>query len=104
MIIINGNNLNLNDFIKVVRNHERIALAEEAIDKINLCHQKINTIIENSKVIYGVNTGFGKLSDVLIPKTDLSLLQENLLKSHACGVGKSLSLPTLPSFILNHVV
>jgi len=87
-IIINGSNLNLDDFIKVVRYKEIIELSDLAIANINKAHRKILNIIESDEVVYGVNTGFGKLSDVAISKCDLSKLQENLLKSHACGVGK----------------
>ena len=87
MVLINGNDLTLEAFIRVVRHNEKIEIDKSAIDKINRAHQKIEHIIESNHIVYGINTGFGKLSDVIIPKHDLSKLQENLLKSHACGVG-----------------
>lgn len=99
-IIITGDNLNLLDFIEVARFRKKIELSKDAIDRINLSHQKIIDIIKSKKTIYGVNTGFGKLSDVVISNDDLSSLQYNLLKSHACGVGKHLSKEVVRGIML----
>lgn len=86
-IIIDGNHLSLHDFMKVVRNHETIELSQDAMERLDHSHDVIKHIIDEGRTVYGVNTGFGKLSDVAISKKELSKLQENLLKSHACGVG-----------------
>jgi histidine ammonia-lyase len=51
-------------------------------------------------VVYGVNTGFGKLSDVRIPQSDLRQLQLNLVRSHACGIGNPLSEAEVRAMIL----
>src|SRR5213076_2091770 len=53
----------------------------------------IEQIVARDAVVYGVNTGFGKLSDVRIPQTELRQLQLNLVRSHACGIGNPLSEP-----------
>ncbi len=90
-IIIDGNHLTLDDFIKVIRYKEKIKLRDEAKERIKKNRECIEDIIKTEKVVYGVNTGFGKLSQVMINKDDLTLLQENLLKSHACGVGNYFS-------------
>ena len=63
--------------------HERIAASRRAIEKI----------IEGDDPVYGVNTGFGKLSEVHIAREDLAQLQLNLVRSHACGIGAPLSPP-----------
>ncbi|MBE3555272.1 MAG: histidine ammonia-lyase [Thermicanus sp.] len=44
-------------------------------------------MVRDGRVVYGITTGFGKFSDVVIPKKEALILQENLIKSHACGVG-----------------
>jgi histidine ammonia-lyase len=51
----------------------------------------IEQILADGKTVYGVNTGFGKLSDVRIPADKLAQLQTNLVRSHAGGVGQPLS-------------
>jgi histidine ammonia-lyase len=90
-IIVDGNHLTLVDFMKIVRHKEKVLLSEEAIHQIDHSHDIIKQVIEEGRTVYGVNTGFGKLSDVAISKSQLSKLQENLLKSHACGVGHHFS-------------
>ena len=66
--------------------------------------QKYRTYIEQSissqERVYGVNTGFGFLSNVAIEEKDLSDLQMNLIRSHACGLGKSLSLENIRALII----
>src|SRR6266480_6110245 len=57
-------------------------------------------IVARDVVVYGVNTGFGKLSDVRIPQSDLRQLQRNLVRSHACGIGNPLSEAEVRAMIL----
>lgn len=86
-IILGSKNLTLDDFIKVVRENEEVILSEEAKQRIIKANDDIKKILCKKRKVYGVNTGFGKLSDVIISEDNLHNLQENLLKSHACGVG-----------------
>ncbi|QVK17290.1 histidine ammonia-lyase [Mycoplasmatota bacterium] len=86
-VVLDGNHLNLDEFIQVVRFKKSVELSEDAIGKIKKSRTIIDKIVDQEKVVYGVNTGFGKLANVVISKDEVSQLQENLLKSHACGVG-----------------
>jgi len=63
----------------------------QAIDKVNSCRQKVETIASSNKAVYGINTGFGPLCDVQITPDETSKLQENLLITHAVGVGNPIS-------------
>lgn len=60
---------------------------EGAAKKINDCRAKVETIASSSKAVYGINTGFGPLCDVQITPAETNKLQENLLITHAVGVG-----------------
>src|SRR5882672_4955811 len=51
----------------------------------------VEKLLREKKVVYGVNTGFGKLADVHIPACELERLQVNLVRSHASGLGNPLS-------------
>src|SRR6187402_2164203 len=59
--------------------HERIVKCREYLDK---------KMQESDALIYGINTGFGFLQNVQVDKEQLTELQVNLLKSHACGLGE----------------
>ncbi len=87
MIQLNGNDLTLEDFIKIARFNEKVALTDAAIESVKKSRETVNYMIENNQIRYGISTGFGQLADVTIDKENLGLLQENLIKSHACGVG-----------------
>lgn len=63
-------------------------LNEEARIKVNQCRRKVEKMAASNKAIYGINTGFGPLCDVQISPAETSQLQENLLMTHAVGVGK----------------
>ena len=67
---------------------QKIALSEEARANIVNCREYLdNKLKTQTTPIYGINTGFGSLCDVKIPDEQLAVLQENLMKSHACGTG-----------------
>lgn len=66
----------------------KLALSDEAVGLIKNCREFLDNKIEHSsEPIYGITTGFGSLCNISIGKEDLSRLQENLVKSHACGCG-----------------
>jgi len=72
----------------IILNNKTIALSEEAKINIQKCRDYLdNKMQSNKEPIYGINTGFGSLCNVIISDDKLSQLQENLVKSHACGTG-----------------
>ena len=90
-IYLDGNSLNLEDFINVVRKGYKVELTEEAVSKVKRSRELVDKFVEEEKVVYGITTGFGKFSDVNITKEETTTLQRNLIISHACGVGEPLS-------------
>lgn len=90
-IRIDGHHLTIEDVIKVARFKEAVELTETAILAINKSRALIDELLMNDKAIYGVNTGFGKLSNISIGKNQISELQKNLLVSHAVGAGEAFS-------------
>jgi histidine ammonia-lyase len=103
MIYIDGNSLTLSDFVKVARFKETVALTEKSKTKINRARDMVDEIVREHKVVYGINTGFGKLSDVVVENGKVGELQKNLLMSHACGVGKEFSDETVRGMMVLRV-
>jgi histidine ammonia-lyase len=77
-----------------------VEIDESSKEKVNLARNYVEKVVESEKPVYGINTGFGKLVDVSIAKKDVSRLQENLIKSHACGVGEAFSEPIVRGMLL----
>ncbi len=89
-VLIDGNSLTLDEFVYVSRFNARVELTSKAISKINRARDLVDKFIEENKVIYGITTGFGKFSDVVISNEETKKLQKNLIMSHSCGVGEPL--------------
>jgi len=85
---ISNNTLGLEELNTIIEENHTLALSEEAIANINKCREYLdNKMQTETNPIYGINTGFGSLYSVKISTEDLTTLQENLMKSHACGTG-----------------
>lgn len=80
--------LTLETLQEIISEHKTLALSEEAKINIQQCRDYLDQkMASNETPIYGINTGFGSLCNVKISNEHLSQLQENLVKSHACGTG-----------------
>src|ERR1700704_5664856 len=88
---LNGQPLSLEQIAAVVSGHESVQVSAAARERVLASRKIIEDIVKRDAVVYGVNTGFGKLADVLIPHAKLRELQLNLVRSHACGIGPPLS-------------
>ena len=74
---------------KIISNNLQIELSEEALRRINNCRDYLDKkVASEKKPIYGINTGFGSLYSHSISDDALEMLQQNLVKSHACGTGE----------------
>lgn len=74
---------------EIITQDQKLDISEEARANIVNCRAYLDNKMETQKdPIYGINTGFGSLCDVKINDSDLTKLQENLMKSHACGTGE----------------
>ncbi|HYY56650.1 MAG TPA: histidine ammonia-lyase [Pyrinomonadaceae bacterium] len=91
MLELNGQRLTLEEVYGVAAGESEVGLATAARERVLDSRRVIEKILADGRVVYGVNTGFGKLSDVRIAQSELSELQLNLVRSHACGVGQPLS-------------
>lgn len=86
---VNNNWLFLNEINQIIHSGVKVALSNLAVDKIESCRTYLDEAMDDkSKVIYGINTGFGSLCNTVIDSENLSLLQANLMLSHACGIGE----------------
>src|SRR6266849_10853922 len=91
MIHLRGQRLTLDQIADVATGREQVTLSDEARAKIEASRRVVEKIVEENRTVYGVNTGFGKLSDVRIERGELRELQLNLVRSHSCGLGNPLS-------------
>lgn len=87
MLRLDGYSVSLNELIHCVESNAKVELAPESVDRMTASRQVVDDILKTDKVVYGINTGFGKLANQRISPEDLKQLQRNLIRSHAAGVG-----------------
>lgn len=91
MLELNGQRLSLQQVSDVAKGREHVSLSAEARRRAEESRRVVEKIVAEGRTVYGVNTGFGKLSDVRIEPSKLRALQLNLVRSHSCGLGPPLS-------------
>lgn len=103
--ILNNQWLELSEIQSILVNKKKIELGDQARKAIIDCRKYLDAKIENEDALfYGINTGFGSLCDTAISKEDLSLLQRNLVVSHACGTGNQVELNTVKCMLLLKII
>ncbi|MEO8334233.1 MAG: histidine ammonia-lyase [bacterium] len=90
-VTLDGNSLTLDDVVAVAVDYAPVELGQAARLRMMKANDVVTQLVAGNAVAYGVTTGFGKLSDVAIPRDRLDELQVNLVRSHAAGVGPLLS-------------
>ena len=90
MLKLHGQALTIQQIADVAAGREHVTLAAEARERAERSRRIVEQIVAERRTVYGVNTGFGKLSDVSIDQSDLGQLQLNLVRSHSCGLGDPL--------------
>lgn len=86
-VVITGQDLTVEQIIAVCRGYAKVVLSEESREKILASRQVVDELVEEKRVVYGITTGFGKFSDVVISQDECKLLQKNLIITHAVGAG-----------------
>ncbi len=85
---ISADHLSIERVEEIIENNYKLALSEDAINRIEKCRAYLDSKMEGHKVpVYGVTTGFGSLCNITIEAEQLSQLQYNLVVSHSCGTG-----------------
>lgn len=86
---ISSTHIDFNKIKEIFSSGAKLELNDDAKNRISKCRKYLDKKLEgNTTPLYGINTGFGALYDKSISPGDLELLQSNLVRSHACGVGE----------------
>lgn len=87
---LDGQPLSLDEIVAVAVGGRAVSIAASAYPKMEASRAVVEALLHRGETAYGINTGFGKLSDVRIGPDELEALQQNLVRSHACGIGEPL--------------
>jgi histidine ammonia-lyase len=98
--LVLGTGLTLADVVSVARGSRRVELGDQGRRAVLASREVVEAALQNRHPLYGINTGFGSLSRAQIAPGKLLILQQNLVRSHACGVGESLPDETVRAMML----
>ncbi len=87
MITITGSGLTVDKVVQVARHHEKVELHGDAVERIKVCRTMLEKKIEAREIMYGVNTGIGEFSEVVLTPEQVEQFQRYLIYNHSAGIG-----------------
>lgn len=86
-IVLDGSNLTIEKLVAIARHGEKVGLAPEAVERIDICRDLLEEKIQANEIMYGVNTGIGEFSEVVLDEEQTKQFQRYLIYNHAAGIG-----------------
>ncbi len=102
-ITVDGHHLKVEDVVKIARENELIELHPEAKKRIDKCRALLEDKIQKREIMYGVNTGIGELSEVVLTQEQVEQYQRYIIYSHAAGYGRPLPVDTVRAAMLSRI-
>jgi len=102
-IVLDGHSLTIEDVVAIARHHRQVDLHPDAIGRINRCRELLERKIRAREIMYGVNTGIGELSEVVLTPEQVEKYQRYLLYSHAAGCGEPCSEENVRAAMLSRL-
>ena len=86
-IVLNGYDLTIEKVVKIARENEKVEIPQESLERINACRAMLEEKIKAHEIMYGVNTGIGEFSEVVLTDDQMEDFQRYLIYNHAAGIG-----------------
>jgi len=102
-LFISGSNLSIRDVHEVARNNKPVQLSNEAISGIQACRQMLEKKINAGEIMYGINTGIGEFSEVVLTDDQVQDFQKYLIYNHAAGIGDPAPIDYVRGAILGRI-
>jgi len=102
-IVIDGSNLTVEKVVDIARNNEKISLHPDALKRIKKCRAMLEDKIQAGEIMYGVNTGIGEFSEVVLTDDQVQQFQKYLIYNHAAGIGDPAPLEYVRGAMLGRI-
>jgi histidine ammonia-lyase len=87
-IVLDGSSLTIEKLVSIARHGEQVALAPDALARIKVCRAMLEENVKAHEIMYGVNTGIGEFSEVVLSDEQVEQFQRYLIYNHAAGIGE----------------
>ena len=102
-LVLDGNHLSIADVESVARENVKVSVSDDAWQRIHNCRKMIQKKIDAHEVMYGVTTGIGEFSEVVLSPDDLKSFQKFLVYSHAAGIGEPMPIDVVRGAMLGRI-
>jgi len=86
-IVLDGSGLTIEKLVRIARHGEKVKLHPDALERIKLCRRMLEEKIQAREIMYGINTGIGEFSEVVLNDEQVKQFQRYLIYNHAAGIG-----------------
>jgi len=90
MIVLDGHSLTVEKLVRIARDGEKVELHRDAKERIQKCREMLEEKIQKHEIMYGVNTGIGEFSEVVLNDEQVKEFQKYLIYNHAAGIGDAM--------------
>ena len=101
--IIKGSGLTIDNLVNVARHNQKVELSSDALEKIKTCRAMLERKIDNHEIMYGVNTGIGEFSEVVLSDEQVKEFQKYLIYNHAAGIGDAMPIEWVRAAMLGRI-
>ena len=91
-IVLDGNGLTIEKIVRIARLNEKVELSNEALERIKVCRAMLEKKIAAKEIMYGVNTGIGEFSEVVLNDDQVKDFQKYLIYNHSAGIGEPMPI------------
>lgn len=102
-IILDGSNLTIDKLVRIARFHEKVELASKALERIKQCRAMLEEKIKAREIMYGVNTGIGEFSEVVLSDEQIEQFQRYLIYNHAAGIGEPVPIEQVRAAMVSRI-
>ncbi len=102
-VVITGNNLTVEDVYNTAYGKEKVELHSEALERIKHCRLFVEKKIEQREIMYGVNTGIGEFSEIVLSDEQVKQFQKYLIYNHSAGIGEPMPIERVRAAILSRI-
>lgn len=100
---VDGMSLRIEDVVRVARHEEKVELVPEAVERIRTCRGMLEKKVVAREIMYGVNTGIGEFSEVVLTDEQVKDFQKYLIYNHAAGIGEPCPIEDVRGAMLSRI-
>lgn len=102
-VIVTGKNLTIKDVVNLARHNEKVELHADSLEKIKKCRAMLEKKLADGEIMYGINTGIGEFSEIVLNDDQVQDFQKYLIYNHAAGIGDPMPLEHVRAAMLSRI-